>query len=109
MRSLFTTQICLMALLLPCCVFGQEQKEGDGSKAMDKLWGGQVIKLRAENAERGQLFDEGNYEMFIHWGLYSQLANKVDDKTSLWYRRMDHESSDGRYSNRGIQGTGWHV
>ena len=81
MRSLFTTQICLMALLLPCCVFGQEQKEGDGSKAMDKLWGGQVIKLRAENAERGQLFDEGNYAMFIHWGLYSQLANKVDDKT----------------------------
>ena len=48
---------------------------------MDKLWGGQVIKLRAENAERGQLFDEGNYAMFIHWGLYSQLANKVDDKT----------------------------
>ncbi len=26
-------------------------------------------------------FDEGNYAMFIHWGLYSQLANKVDGKT----------------------------
>jgi alpha-L-fucosidase len=48
---------------------------------MDKLWGDSVIKLRAENAERGQLFNEGNYAMFIHWGLYSQLANKVDDKT----------------------------
>ena len=48
---------------------------------MDKLWGDRVVKLRAENAERGQLFDEGNYAMFIHWGLYSLLGNKVDGKT----------------------------
>ena len=50
-------------------------------ESMDKLWGDRVVKLRADNAERGQLFDEGNYAMFIHWGLYSQLGNKVDDKT----------------------------
>ena len=31
--------------------------------------------------ERGQLFDEGNYAMFIHWGLYSLLGNEVDGKT----------------------------
>nr|WP_162024492.1 MULTISPECIES: alpha-L-fucosidase [unclassified Lentimonas] len=48
---------------------------------MDEMWGQEVVKLRAENAERGQLFDEGNYAMFIHWGLYSQLANKVDGQT----------------------------
>ena len=48
---------------------------------MEKMWGESVVKLRAENAERGQLLDEGNYAMFIHWGLYSQLANKVDGKT----------------------------
>ncbi|MCH6255598.1 alpha-L-fucosidase [Puniceicoccaceae bacterium K14] len=48
---------------------------------MDELWGEESVKLRADNAERGQLFDEGNYAMFIHWGLYSQLANKVDGKT----------------------------
>ncbi|WP_442506829.1 alpha-L-fucosidase [Novipirellula sp. SH528] len=48
---------------------------------MNELWGDSVVKLRAENAERGQLFDEGNYAMFIHWGLYSQLGNKVDGKT----------------------------
>ena len=51
------------------------------SEDMDKLWGESVVKLRAEDAKRGQLFDEGNYAMFIHWGLYSQLANKVDGKT----------------------------
>ena len=48
---------------------------------MDGLWGARVVKLRAEDATRGQLFDQGNYAMFIHWGLYSQLGNKVDGKT----------------------------
>lgn len=51
------------------------------SEEMDKMWGESVVKLRAENAKRGQLFDEGNYAMFIHWGLYSMLGNKVGDKT----------------------------
>lgn len=48
---------------------------------MDEMWGQSVVKLRAEDAQRGQLFSDGNYAMFIHWGLYSQLANKVDGKT----------------------------
>ena len=48
---------------------------------MADMWGESTVKLRAEDAERGQLFDEGNYAMFIHWGLYSQLGNKVDGKT----------------------------
>lgn len=51
------------------------------AEEMDKMWGESVVKLRADNAERGQLFEEGNYAMFIHWGLYSQLANKVKGKT----------------------------
>ena len=51
------------------------------SQDMEKMWGDSVVKLRAEDAKRGQLFDEGNYAMFIHWGLYAQLANKVEGKT----------------------------
>ncbi|WP_372846735.1 alpha-L-fucosidase [Pontiella sp.] len=50
-------------------------------QGMNEMWGESTVKLRAENAARGQLFDEGNYAMFIHWGLYSQLGNKVDGKT----------------------------
>ena len=50
-------------------------------QGMVELWGEQVVKLRAKDAARGQLFDEGNYAMFIHWGPYSHLANKVDGKT----------------------------
>ena len=51
------------------------------SEAMDSMWGESVVKLRAKDAKRGQLFDDGNYAMFIHWGVYSHLANKVDGKT----------------------------
>ena len=51
------------------------------SQEMDKMWGESVVKLRAADARRGQLFEQGNYAMFIHWGLYSQLANHVKGKT----------------------------
>ncbi len=66
---------CLQAVVLSAAAstaFSQE---------MDEMWGESVVKLRADRARRGQLFDEGNYAMFIHWGLYSQLGNKVDGKT----------------------------
>jgi len=39
------------------------------------------MSLKAADAERGQLVVEGNYAMFIHWGLYAHLANHVDGKT----------------------------
>lgn len=51
------------------------------AEEMDAMWGKSTVKLRAEDAQRGELFDEGNYAMFIHWGLYSQLGNRVGGKT----------------------------
>ncbi|MCK4958236.1 MAG: alpha-L-fucosidase, partial [Planctomycetes bacterium] len=48
---------------------------------MDEMWGEQVMTLKAVDAERGQLFDEGNYAMFIHWGLYSHIGNRYKGKT----------------------------
>ena len=50
-------------------------------KSMDELWGENKTKHLVEGSERGKLFSEGNYAMFVHWGLYSNLANKVDGKT----------------------------
>ncbi len=67
-------QLTILAAALTIAGYAAEQ-------GMNEMWGESVVKLRAENAERGQLFDEGNYAMFIHWGLYSQLGNKVDGKT----------------------------
>ena len=52
-----------------------------GAEGMDEMWGEQVMTLKAAEAERGQLFEEGNYAMFVHWGLYSHLANRVNGKT----------------------------
>lgn len=48
---------------------------------MNEMWGKQVVNLNANNAERGQLFRDGNYAMFIHWGLYSNIANEWKGKT----------------------------
>ncbi|MCD6394329.1 MAG: alpha-L-fucosidase [Planctomycetes bacterium] len=51
------------------------------SQNTDKMWGEQVLKLDAADAERGQLFEEGNYAMFIHWGLYSHIGNLYKGKS----------------------------
>jgi len=67
--------------LLVMLVAAIVMQAGAAEQGMEKMWGESAVKLRAENAECGQLFDEGNYAMFIHWGLYSQLGNKVDGKT----------------------------
>jgi alpha-L-fucosidase len=48
---------------------------------MDQMWGERVMRLKAADAQRGQLFEEGNYAMFIHWGLYSNLGNLYKGKT----------------------------
>ncbi len=52
-----------------------------GAEDMDSMWGQATVKLRAEDAERGQLFEEGNYAMFIHWGLYSNIGNLYKGKS----------------------------
>jgi len=70
MFSLFLIPLVVLAMSNPAM-----------SDDMDAMWGKRLLKLRAEDAERGQLFADGNYAMFIHWGLYSQLANKVGGKT----------------------------
>ena len=66
---------CILASLALLLSFSASAEE------MDKLWGESVVKLRPEDAGRGQLFADGNYAMFIHWGLYSLLGNKVNGKT----------------------------
>jgi alpha-L-fucosidase len=75
MMPLHKLSACLIALastLLPHPAAAEE---------MDKLWGDSVVKLRPEDADKGQLFADGNYAMFIHWGLYSLLGNEVNGKT----------------------------
>ena len=43
--------------------------------------GQEKIAVDALKDGRGKLFDEGNFAMFIHWGLYSQLGGVWEDTT----------------------------
>jgi alpha-L-fucosidase len=51
------------------------------SDDMDSMWGESAVKACVKDSGPLELFADGNYAMFIHWGVYSQLANKVDGKT----------------------------
>ena len=68
-------------MIFTACCICSEAHDQNSNISMNEMWGEDVVKLRAENAERGQLFCDGNYAMFIHWGLYSSLGNKYKDKT----------------------------
>ena len=48
---------------------------------MERMWGESSVEIDALKAGRGKLFDEGNYAMFIHWGLYSHLGGIWRGKT----------------------------
>ncbi|MCD8101517.1 MAG: alpha-L-fucosidase [Alistipes sp.] len=49
------------------------------SQEMSDLWG--EAAPRQEPERRGRYFADGNYAMFIHWGLYSALGGVWDGKT----------------------------
>ena len=48
---------------------------------MDKMWGDSSVASGIEGSERAALFRDGNYGMFIHWGLYSHLGGKWQGET----------------------------
>jgi alpha-L-fucosidase len=68
----FALMNAVLAALSTGCIQAQQT---------DQMWGEQVMTLKAVDAERGQLFEEGNYAMFIHWGLYSNIGNLYKGKT----------------------------
>jgi len=67
--------IVLMLFIGALPLFAQEDKE------MDELWGGTKVSVDALKEGRGQLFDQSNFGMFIHWGLFSSLGGVWDNTT----------------------------
>ncbi|MEO9894156.1 alpha-L-fucosidase [Aurantibacter sp.] len=55
--------------------------QDDEPKGMDEMWGNQKKQGTSAPESRTALFDNGNYAMFIHWGLYSNIGNKWKDST----------------------------
>lgn len=72
----------------------------DAQGRMDDMWGEQKEKYSSKNSVRGQLFEWGNYAMFIHWGLYSQLENKWNGKT---YYGIGEWLMDKNMANIGVE------
>lgn len=71
-------QIVLL-VLVSYQVSSQESKES--GVTMDKMWGETSIIDDNIREGRGKYFDESNFGMFIHWGLFSHLGGKWNNKT----------------------------
>jgi alpha-L-fucosidase len=60
--------------------------------SMDQMWGEATAKVGLESSDRVALFRDGNYGMFIHWGLYSHLGGQWRDQTFYgigeWIKRQ---------------------
>lgn len=52
------------------------------AQEMNEMWGSRgKVKEVARTSRQTQLFEQGNYAMFIHWGLFSELGNRWKGKT----------------------------
>ncbi|MEO9571957.1 MAG: alpha-L-fucosidase [Polaribacter sp.] len=58
-------------------IYSQDPKD----KGMEEMWGETKVSGDALTSGKAKLFDEGNYGMFIHWGLFSNLGGVWKDKT----------------------------
>ncbi len=77
-RKIILQLLSAMLLFQSGALFSQEKEKG---KSMDEMWGEQNTLGVDAPASRTALFDDGNYAMFIHWGIYSKIANKWNDST----------------------------
>jgi alpha-L-fucosidase len=50
-------------------------------KNMDELWGDKFIVKEKVDPEKSRLFDESNFGMFIHMGIFSHLGGNWNGKT----------------------------
>jgi len=60
--------------------------------SMDQMWGTPTVLPSRESSERVALFRDGNYGMFIHWGIYSHLGGQWKGQTFYgigeWIKRQ---------------------
>ena len=71
----------IVALGVVLCSLGTMAQNAKTNMEMDKMWGDTSVSVDALKAGRGKLFDQGNFGMFIHWGLFSNLGGVWNNKT----------------------------
>ncbi len=67
----------ILLMIFGISVFAQEKK----SQGMNEMWGNQKNIEVDSKSTKFSLFKDGNYSMFIHWGIYSNIASKWNDTT----------------------------
>jgi len=87
--------LLLTSLSRPGASFAAEPpaaKAPEANPSMDQMWGVSVGRAGIEASDRVALFRDGNYGMFIHWGLYSSLGGQWQDQTFYgigeWIKRQ---------------------
>ena len=83
-RSQFLPVLALMLYALCGCSQGPEKSKespGKSKESMNEMWGETSTSGGDIREGKGKFFDQSNFGMFIHWGLYSDLAGKWDGKT----------------------------
>jgi alpha-L-fucosidase len=78
MRTTRRLIIFLICTVISCFAYAQVKQT---EKSMDEMWGDKSIKNNAGKLDKTRLFDDSNFGMFIHFGLYSDLEGKWKDKT----------------------------
>ena len=58
----------LLTATITCTQLFSQKTNG---KEMDKMWGSKNVQIDALKNGKGKFFDDSNFGMFIHWGLYS--------------------------------------
>lgn len=67
----------MVLIISASSILPQERKK----QKMDEMWGEESNIREDSKSIKYSLFDDGNYSMFIHWGIYSNIANKWKDTT----------------------------
>jgi alpha-L-fucosidase len=83
-KKLYFPATLLASLILSLPLVAEE--------SMDEMWGDACVVSGVEASERAALFRDGNYGMFIHWGLYSHLGGQWQGETFYgigeWIKRQ---------------------
>jgi alpha-L-fucosidase len=114
MKRTFLTYIALLLAPLAALHAAVAPKPGmDGTSA--DMWG--KSDGAKTNLVRGAWLKDSRFAMFIHWGLYSELAGKWNDKTyygiAEWIMKRgkipvtDYEKVAGRFNPTGFDAREW--
>ena len=74
-------KIVTILILFMIIASGNAQARKETKEGMDTMWGNSAVSVDALKAGRGKLFEESNFAMFIHWGLFSHLGGIWQDNT----------------------------